>query len=262
MRSPGFGISISTLALLVAFPAASPAQLNLSSTAGKIEPSVSDSGPAAKLPVSLFAAEQLGDQLMAQHRYQAALEIYSRVPAPTAKLWARMGVAYQMLFGFESAVHCYKEALRLEPNNARAMNDLATALDQLGEHADAEEFYHKALRLTPDSAIYLKNLGTNLLAQHLLDDGSEAYRQALALDPHIFDNQSNPAMTLTSAQNAEVNYARARSCAQAGLTDCALSYLRRALQESSGIRNRLAGDSDFAALRSQPPLQQLLAEQK
>jgi tetratricopeptide (TPR) repeat protein len=262
MCSPGFRTLLSAVALLVALPVASSAQLNSDPARPSAQPLTPVSTSRAARPVSLFAAEQLGDELMAQHRYQAALEMYSRVPAPSAKLWARMGVAYEMLFGFESAVRCYKESLRLDPDNARTINDMATALDQLGEHVQAEQLYRKALRQAPDSAIYLRNLGTNLLVQHQIEYGSEAYRQALALDPHIFDDQSNPAMMLTAAQNADVNYARARSCAQAGITNCALGYLRKALQENSEIGKRLAEDSDFAALRNDPSLQQLLASQK
>lgn len=246
----------------LAVPATSTAQFNLDSAGGSFRPAAAGSVPATTRPVSLFAAEKLGDELMAQHRYQAALAIYSRVATPTAMLWARMGVAYQMLLGFDSAVHCYKEALRLDPNNARILNDAATALDQVGEHAQAEQLYRRALRSAPGSAIYLKNLGTNLLAQDQFEDGSEAYRQALALDPHIFDDHDNPAMMLTTEQNAEVNYARARGCALAGMNDCALSYLRKAMQESSTIDKRLADDGDFAALRDNPDLQQLLAEQR
>jgi tetratricopeptide (TPR) repeat protein len=262
MRNPICPLFVSIFALCLAIPAASTAQLNTNSAGESFRPAVAGSISATTRPVSLFAAEKIGDELMAQHRYQAALEIYSRVATPTAMLWARMGVAYQMLLGFDSAIRCYKEALRLDPNNARILNDAATALDQVGEHTQAEQLYRRALRSAPGSAVYLKNLGTNLLAQHQFEDGSEAYRQALALDPHIFDDHDNPAMMLTTQQNAEVNYARARSCAVAGMEDCALSYLRKAMQENSAIDKRLADDDDFAALRDSPGLQQLLAEQR
>ncbi|HEX4758470.1 MAG TPA: tetratricopeptide repeat protein [Terracidiphilus sp.] len=210
----------------------------------------------------MLAAEQLGDQFMVQHRFQAALEIYSGVPSPSPKLWARMGVAYQMLFSFDRAVQCYKQALKLEPNNPRDMNDLATVLDQQGKHREAEQFYRKAIILAPDSAIYLKNLGTNLLAQHESQKGSEAYKKALTLDPNVLDNYSNPVMILPRAENAETNYARARSCAEAGLTECAVTYLRKALQEGSATRKRVAADREFEAMLDDPALQQLLSDQK
>ena len=63
--------------------------------------------------------EQLGNQLMKQHRYQAALEAYQRVPVRSAKLWSSMGIAYQLLSDFNDSVRCYKESgSELDPQNA------------------------------------------------------------------------------------------------------------------------------------------------
>ena len=262
MRGSNSWILLPALALLVAPPVASQNQLTPNPANRTNQPAISASAPAGVRPISLLAAEQLGDQFMAQRRYQAALEVYSRVRSPSAKLWVRMGIAYQLLFGLDSAVRCYKEAIKLEPDNPRDLNDLATALDQLGEHGQAELLYRKAISLAPDSAIYRKNLGTNLLAQSEFQEGSEVYRQALALDQHVLDNHSDPAMILPPAENAETNYARARSCAQAGITDCALAYLRKALQEGSATSGRVAADNAFEFLRNNPALLQLVSEQK
>jgi tetratricopeptide (TPR) repeat protein len=262
MRGSNCLILLSALVVLVALPVASQSQLSPNPANRTSDPSAPALAAAAPPPISLLAAEQLGDQLMAQRRYHAALEVYSRVSVPSAKLWARMGVAYELLFGLDRAVECYQKALKLEPNNARDLNDLATALDQLGEHDQAERLYRRAIILNPDSAVYSKNLGTNLLAQHEFRKGLEAYRRALALDPHVLDDHNDPAMILPSAENAETNYARARSCAQAGITDCALDYLRKVLREGSVTAKAIASDSDFGALQNDPALRRLLDEQK
>jgi len=262
MRGLHSSILISALALLVALQVASPAQ-SIPNTRNNGTLLTDQSSPQTEVPsVSLLAAERVGDLFMAQGRYQAALEVYSGVPSPSAKLWARMGNAYQFLFSFDGAVHCYRQALKLEPNNARTLNNLATVLDQQGKHRDAERLYRKAINLAPDSAIYIKNLATNLLAQHEFQKGSEEYMKALALDPHVLDSQSNPAMILPKAENAETNYARARSCAEAGATECAVAYLRKALQEDSATRRRVAKDREFEAVLNDPALKQLLSEQK
>jgi Flp pilus assembly protein TadD len=260
MRGLHSSIHFTALALLVALPVASQAQF----TPKAEEDSSQFAGHASESAEiqSLLAAERVGDQFMAQGRYQAALEVYSGVPSPSAKLWARMGVAYQFLFSFDGAVHCYKQALKLEPNNARNLNNLATVLDQQGKHREAERLYRKAISLEPSSATYLKNLATNLLAQREFQKGSEEYKKALALDPHILDNHSNAAMILPKAENAETNLARARSCAETGATECAVTYLRKALQEGSATRSRVANDKDFEAILNDPALQQLLSDQK
>jgi Asp-tRNA(Asn)/Glu-tRNA(Gln) amidotransferase A subunit family amidase len=153
-------------------------------------------------------------------------------------------------------------ALMLDPHDARFYNDLATAYDQLEDHRQAEQLYREAIRLDPHSAIYLKNLGTNLMAQQKFAKGSEAYRQALSIDPHILDFRNTPTMALPRKDNAETNYARARSCAQDGLVDCTVVYLRKALDEGSATPRRIASDARFQAVLNTPEVQLLLTEQR
>jgi tetratricopeptide (TPR) repeat protein len=228
-----------------------------------------DPNASAGAPAETFTAtrlepdlEQLGNQLMEERSYQAALEAYQRVPARSARLWSRMGIAYQLLSDFNDAVRCYKESVKLDPHNGRFYNNLATAYDQLEEHREAERNYREAIRLDPHSAVYLKNLGTNLLAQHEFAKGSEAYRQALAIDPHILDLRDNPSMALPRKDNAESNYVRASSCARASLIDCTVVYLRKALDEGSATPKKIGSDSRFQAVFNTPEVRGLLTEQR
>lgn len=206
--------------------------------------------------------EKLGNQLMEQRSYQAAIEAYQLAPVRSARLWSRMGIAYQLLLDFKNAARCYKESIRLDPHNARIYNNLGTTYDQLEDHRQAEQLYREAIRLDPHAAVYFKNLGTNLLAQHEFQEGSESYRQALSIDPHILDYRDAPSMALPRKDNAEANYVRARSCAQAGLIDCTVVYLRRALDEGSATPQKIASDSGFQAVLNTPEVQRLLAEQR
>ncbi len=199
---------------------------------------------------------------MIQHRYQAAIEAYQKIDAPSAKVWSTMGYAYQLLSDLNDAVRCYKQSIRIDPRDARIINNLATAYDQLGDHHRAERLYREAIDLGPGSAVYLKNLGTNLLAQHEVQKGSEAYRQALAIDPHVLDAKSALALALPLKDNAEANYAKARTCAQAGLIDCTVDYLRKALDEGSATPARITSDIQFASVRDNPEVQHLLTEQR
>jgi Flp pilus assembly protein TadD len=45
--------------------------------------------------------------------------------------------------------------VELEPSNAAALNDLAVALEQMGEFAEARKAYEKALELKPGD-IYIQ----------------------------------------------------------------------------------------------------------
>ena len=253
-------ICIAVVALFGSISVLSQETLNQNlETALSVSPDLSVSALAPqRAHAAIVEVEKTGDWLMSQHRYQTALETYQSALTPSAKLWSRIGIAYQSLLDPNDAVRCYKESLKLEPENPRVLNDMATAYDQLGDHRQAERLYRKAIQLVPTSAIYFKNLGTNLLAQHKFDRGSEAYAHALSLDSTIFDKSNNLLMVLPAGDNAEANYARARSCAQAGQKDCALAYLTKALNEGSASPQRIAADGQFNALRNDPALQYLL----
>jgi len=175
-----------------------------------------------------------------------------------------MGIAYQMMFNAKDATRCYKESLKLNPGDAQVWNNLGTVYASQKAYGQADRMYHKALKLDPHSAIVYKNLGTNLLAEHKYEKGWAAYKQAVAIDPQIFADYSGPTVEDPSnvQERGAMNYYMAAGCASAGYTDCALEYLRRALDEGFVTRKKIASDSEFASLRSNPAFQQLIAEQR
>jgi Flp pilus assembly protein TadD len=207
--------------------------------------------------------EQLGDSLVAHQRYQAAIAAYSKAPEMTADIWNKMGIANQMLFNAKDATQCYKESLKLDPTNPQVMNNLATVYASLKQYGQADRMYRKALKLDPKSAIVLKNYGTNLLAERKYNRGWDAYQQALAIDPQIFADHNGPSVQNPSnvQDRGAVNYYMAAGCARAGYTDCAVQYLRMALDEGFTTRKKVQADSQFASLRDNPAFKQLLAEQ-
>jgi len=221
--------------------------------------------PAQRTPVlPTPTPEQLGDALVGHQRYQAAIAAYAKEPEMTATLWNKMGIAYQMMLNPKDATRCYRESLKLDPRNPEVLNNLGTVYASLKEYGQADRLYRKALKLEPRSALILKNLGTNLLEEHKYNRGWEAYQQALAIDPQIFTDHSSP--TVENPSNVQdrgaMNYYMAAGCARAGYTDCALQYLRLALDEGFTTRKKVASDAEFASMRNNPAFQQLLAEQR
>jgi tetratricopeptide (TPR) repeat protein len=225
--------------------------------------------PAATTPQQAPTAqqltpEQLGDSLVAHQRYQAALAAYAKAPQMTATLWNKMGIAYQMMFNSKDATRCYKESLKLDPHNPHVLNNLATVYASQKEYGQADKMYRRALKLDPRSAIVLKNLGTNQLAEKKYNKGWESYQQALAIDPQIFADHLGP--TVENPSNVEergaMNYYMALGCARAGYPDCALQYLRLALDEGFTDRKKVAASSEFASLRSNQAFQKLIEDQQ
>jgi tetratricopeptide (TPR) repeat protein len=215
-------------------------------------------------PLPPATPEALGDSLMGQQRYQAAIEAYKKAPRNSADVWNKMGIAYQLMFNLEDASRCYEESLRLDKKNARVMNNLGTIYDSEKEYGSAERMYRKAVKLEPTSGLIYKNLGTNLLAQHKYKKGWEMYKTALQIDPNIFKDNSSPRVQNPASveERGAMNYYMAKGCVRAGMNDCAIEHLRMALNEGFTNPKKIEADSEFAGLRGVPAFKQLLAEQR
>ncbi len=217
----------------------------------------------APTPANITPEEE-GDVLQAHQRYQAAIAAYQKELHPSAALWNRMGIAYQMLFNLKDATRCYKQSLKLDPHNASVYNNLGTVEDSQKQYGAAEKMYRKSLKLEPHSALVLKNLGTNLLLQGKYRKGWAVYKEAMAIDPQIFQTVNGPRVqNPTSVQErGAMNYYMALGCARQGQTACALDYLRMALNEGFTTAKKAAADAEFSTLRDDPGFKQLLAEQE
>jgi tetratricopeptide (TPR) repeat protein len=247
-------------------PQAPPSALQQPANAGPASvpaPSAAEQTPTV-VPQAAPSPEDVGDSLMSHQRYQAAIEAYKKAPTDSAGVWNKMGIAYQLMSNPAQASHCYQTSLRLDPKNARVMNNLGTIYDSMKDYGGAEHWYRKALKVDPRSAMIYKNLGTSLLAEHRYKKGWEEYQAALRLDQHIFENNSSPRVqNPTSIQErGAMNYYMARGCVRAGMSDCAIEYLRMALNEGFTNPRKIQADTEFAGLRGIPAFQQLIAEQK
>jgi protein O-mannosyl-transferase len=66
---------------------------------------------------------------------------------------------------YEEAVHQFEETVRLKPDHANAHNNLAISCKKLGRVNEAIENYREAIRLQPDSLQALNNLAWLLAAE-------------------------------------------------------------------------------------------------
>lgn len=242
--------------------------LTCQSKVAALPPQIAHSTPAPANPVAAAPAvpvtpEELGDALMIHQRYQEAIEAYKRVPADTAGIWNKLGIAYQLMFDNEDAERCYKRALKLDPKNANVLNNMGSLYMGIKLYGSAEHSYRKAVHLNPKSALFRKNLGTAYLAEGKYKKGWREYESALAMDSSIFSHAAgmriaNP----TSLQDrGAMNFYMAKSCAHAGLFVQAVEYLRMALNEGFTNPKRILGDAELSRMRDMPAFQQLMASQ-
>jgi tetratricopeptide (TPR) repeat protein len=207
--------------------------------------------------------EEIGDSLSARQRYQAAITAYQKIQDPSAAVWNKMGIAYQMMFNQKDAARCYANSLKKDPRNPQVLNNMATLYDSQKDYGTAEHYYRKALRIDPKSALILRNLGSNYLSQHKFSRGAMCFQQAMAIDPSVFDTHSGVSVQNPSsvADRGAMHYYMARSCVSAGMQECAIQNLRLALNEGFTNARKIAADSSFATLRPLPAFQQLIAAQ-
>jgi Tfp pilus assembly protein PilF len=110
---------------------------------------------------------------------------------------------------YAAAADLLRAALALDPGSAAVNANLAWALDQGGDRAQAEPYYRRAIELDPRQLRTRLNLGAMLTAQRRLDEAEAIYLDALALAPESPAALSNYGMLLASAgreQEAESRY--------------------------------------------------------
>lgn len=258
---------VGVLLAAVALPVLGQAAANQTAAAPTAVPAAQAAGaPAAAQtePLPNATHEDIGDSLEARQHYQAAIAAYAQDPHPSAAVWNKMGIAYQMMFNLKAATRCYKESLRLDEKNAMVYNNLGTVYDSMKNYSAAEKMYHKALKIAPKSPMILKNLGTNLLEQHKYSKGWRAYEAAMRLDPEIFEDHNNPTVANPTSikERGAMNYFMARGCVRMGQVDCAMQYLRMAISEGYTTIKKVSKDADFASLRDNPAFKQLMAEEQ
>lgn len=93
------------------------------------------------------------------------------------------------------AIPYFRNAIRIQPQFARAHNKLGAALAELGQHADAIPYYRNAIAIQSGQAEALNNLGNALAKTGELDEALTYYKSAIAADA----NYASPHNGLGSA---------------------------------------------------------------
>ncbi len=105
------------------------------------------------------------------------------------------GFAKLRLNEFDEAKSCFEAALRMEPNDVRALCGLGDVYWRTGQHEAARDCYFRAATIDPKHVPALFNLGNTLRSLGQVGAAEEAYRQALALAPDQPDIHKNLGLT-------------------------------------------------------------------
>jgi tetratricopeptide (TPR) repeat protein len=142
-----------------------------------------DGGHVTALALSVTARRLLGRFSEAQ---AAAREAISQRPDSPALL-VELGLVLAARYDDEQALDCYRQALLLDPHQARARLLLITTLRLLRRFNEAEAAAREAISQRPDRPDLLVELGRVFHDQYDFQAAEDCYDQALVLDPRHVD---------------------------------------------------------------------------
>lgn len=218
--------------------------------------------PSAK-PLQV-GPEMRGDIFMARKMYREAAEAYREGPKDSAVLLNKTGIAYHQMLDLNTAEKYYRLSIRANPHYSEAMNNLGTIFYTRKNYRQAINQYKRALRINPQSASVLSNLGTGYFARKDYKRAAETWQEALAIDPEVFESRGTQGVLLQERsveERGKFHYMMAEEYAKKGMTDRALQYIRKALEEGFKERKKIAEDPAFVAIKDLPEFQQLLTSE-
>ncbi|MBI5551701.1 MAG: fused MFS/spermidine synthase [Desulfobacterales bacterium] len=151
-----------------------------------------------------------------------------------------LGERYSELDKPEPAITHYKEAARLDPENAAIHNNLGYMLYEQGQVAEALEHYKEAVRLRPNFILALGNLAFAHLEHNELDPALHYFQQTLRVQPDIAESHYNIGAILLKKEQtgpAVAHLQTALALAPEMVSALNLLALIQATTAETGLRN-------------------------
>ena len=120
-----------------------------------------------------------------------------------ADAWNNLGVALGRQDKLDEAATCYRQSLKLQPDNVNALNNLGVVLVKQSKSDEAVACHRRALELKPSIAETHYNLGVALAEQTLHDEAAASYRRAIELKPDYAEAYHNLACVHLSQNQLE-----------------------------------------------------------
>jgi tetratricopeptide (TPR) repeat protein len=101
--------------------------------------------------------------------------------------WNNKGKTLYRLGEYDEAIKAFDEAIRLDPNYAKAWNNKGIVLKNQGKYDEAIKAFDEAIRLDPTIAATWNNKGSTYVRQGKYNEAIKAYDESIRLDPEDAD---------------------------------------------------------------------------
>jgi tetratricopeptide (TPR) repeat protein len=130
--------------------------------------------------------QQQGDRFFRERKLEPAAEAYQqaiKLQPNYAKAYAGLGFTYGAMGRYPQAVEAFKQAIRLQPDAPLAYGGLGTSYHMLRRYQESKEAYQQAIRLKPDFAEAHYGLGRTYLMLRDRNGALEEHNVLKTLDP-------------------------------------------------------------------------------
>jgi tetratricopeptide (TPR) repeat protein len=127
-------------------------------------------------------------------KYEESIEILEKIQNKNAELFFYIGNSYMFLpkpGHLKGVALGDSEALRINPEDADAHNNLGNLLKELKRYDEAEKEYKEAFRINPDYALAHNNLGNLFKELKRYDKAENEYEEALRINPDLAEGHNN-----------------------------------------------------------------------
>jgi len=112
----------------------------------------------------------------------------------TAEAYQLLGLIYAGREDYERAQQCFKEAVRIEPNNAAYNSNYANTLQDTWKIEESLTYYQKAIDLKPDFVDAHFNMGNSYRKLQRFPEALKCYESGKKLNPHYLKCYLNSAV--------------------------------------------------------------------
>jgi len=123
-----------------------------------------------------------------------------------------LGKTFIDLENIDKAIDDYRHALRVNPDYAKAYNNLGNALREKGHVNEAIDSYRAAIKINPNHVGGYINLGNILRINSRHDEALQIFRRAISINPNVSEtycNLGNLLKDIGQFESAADNYLKA-----------------------------------------------------